>query len=194
MMHHEITVAKHAGFCFGVKRATDMIEERISLHSGERIFTLGKLIHNDTYNSQLAAAGVGVTNLDELEALAAQTVGGKPVTVFVRAHGVNKQTSLLLESLSEKYEGFSYVDCTCPYVKKIHRIAADNSHPENDGEERIFILLGSESHPEVVGIVSYFEGRHFVFATAAEIEEAARREILPKSVNVVPVVAAQTTQ
>ena len=194
MNRHEITVAKHAGFCFGVKRATDMIAERIAAHDGVRIFTLGKLIHNDTYNAQLAAEGVGVTSIDELETLAASTVNGAPVTVFVRAHGVTRQTSEMLSALSEKYPDFSYVDCTCPYVKKIHRIAAENSTPEKEGEENIFILLGAESHPEVIGIVSYFEGRSFVFPTAAELEQAIKEEKIPISGNIVPIMAAQTTQ
>ena len=194
MNRHEITVAKHAGFCFGVKRATDMIAEKIAANDGDRIFTLGKLIHNDTYNAQLAAEGVGVTSIDELEALAASTENGSPVTVFVRAHGVTKQTSELLSALSEKHAGFSYVDCTCPYVKKIHRIAAENCIPEKDGEERIFILLGAQSHPEVVGIVSYFEGRSFVYATAAELQQAIEEEKLPINSNIVPIMAAQTTQ
>ncbi len=194
MNRHEITVAKHAGFCFGVKRATDMIAEKIASRDGDRIYTLGKLIHNDTYNARLAADGVGVTSIDELEELAASTEKGAPVTVFVRAHGVTRQTSELLASLSEKHAGFSYVDCTCPYVKKIHKIAAENSLPEKDGEENIFILLGAESHPEVVGIVSYFEGRSFVFATADELERALKDKKLPINSNIVPIMAAQTTQ
>lgn len=194
MKHHDITVAKHAGFCFGVKRATDMIAEKIAARDGDRVFTLGKLIHNDTYNAQLAASGVGITSIEELEQLAASTETGSPVTVFVRAHGVTKQTSELLASLSEKYSGFSFVDCTCPYVKKIHKIAAENSKPEAEGEEPIFILLGAESHPEVIGIVSYFEGRSFVFSTAREIEEAAKNKKLPINSKIVPVMAAQTTQ
>ena len=194
MKHHDITVAKHAGFCFGVKRATDMIEEKIAARDGDRIFTLGKLIHNDTYNAHLAAAGVGVTSIEELEQLAASTETGNPVTVFVRAHGVTKQTSELLTSLSEKYTGFSFVDCTCPYVKKIHKIAAENSKPESEGEVPIFILLGAESHPEVVGIVSYFDGQSFVFSTAQEIEEAAKNKKLPINGKIAPVMAAQTTQ
>ena len=194
MNRHDITVAKHAGFCFGVKRATDMIAEKIAAHDGDRIYTLGKLIHNDTYNAQLAAAGVGVTSVEELEALAASTESDTPVTVFVRAHGVTRQTSGLLDELSDKYRGFSYVDCTCPYVKKIHRIAAENSLPENEGGENIFILLGAESHPEVVGIVSYFDGKSFVFATADELEQAIKNKKLPINSNIVPIMAAQTTQ
>ena len=194
MNRHEITVAKHAGFCFGVKRATDMIAEKIAARDGDRIFTLGKLIHNDTYNAELAAAGVVVTSVDELEALAESTENGAPATVFVRAHGVTKGTSELLCALSEKYKGFSYVDCTCPYVKKIHKIAAENSLPECEGEENIFILLGAESHPEVVGIVSYFDGKSFVFPTAADLEQAIKEEKLPINSNIVPIMAAQTTQ
>ena len=88
MRSHNITIAKHAGFCFGVKRATDMIAEKIALGDGERIFTLGKLIHNDTYNAELAAKGVGVTSVEELEDLAKETEAGTPVCVFIRAHGV----------------------------------------------------------------------------------------------------------
>ena len=55
MKAHDITIAQHAGFCFGVTRATDMIAEKIASADGDRIFTLGKLIHNDTYNAELAA-------------------------------------------------------------------------------------------------------------------------------------------
>ena len=193
MTRHEITVAKHAGFCFGVKRATDMIAEKIAAHDGDRIYTLGKLIHNDTYNASLAAAGVGVTDVAALEDLARSTADGKPVTVFVRAHGVTRKTSKILSELSLKYPGFSFVDCTCPYVKKIHKIASENSMPEND-EEKIFILIGAESHPEVVGIVSYFEGKSFVFASADELEKALENKILPNSGKTMPIVAAQTTQ
>ena len=194
MMRHEITVAKHAGFCFGVKRATDMIAEKIRSSDGDRIFTLGKLIHNDTYNAELEASGVRVTSIGELEDLARSTLYGTPATVFVRAHGVTKDTSELLESLSEKYSGFSYVDCTCPYVKKIHRIAAENSVPKADGDEPIFILIGAQEHPEVVGIVSYFDGKSYVFSTADELREAIEKRILPKNDNTVPIIAAQTTQ
>ena len=194
MKAHEITVAKHAGFCFGVKRATDMIAEKIAACDGDRIFTLGKLIHNDTYNAELAKKGVGVTSIEELEALAKETETGAPACVFIRAHGVTRQTNLILNELSEKYPRFSYVDCTCPYVKKIHKIAAENSVPKNEGEEPIFILIGAKDHPEVVGIVSYFVGESFVYATAEELQNAIDDKIIPNNVNTAPVVAAQTTQ
>ena len=186
MRSHDITVAKHAGFCFGVKRATDMIAEKIAADDGDRIFTLGKLIHNDTYNAELAAKGVGVTSIEKLEDLAKETENGIPVCVFIRAHGVTKQTNELLSSLSEKYPRFSYVDCTCPYVKKIHKIAAENSEAKNEGDEPVFILIGAKDHPEVVGIVSYFDGKSFVCSTAQELEKAIEDKIIPNNATKTP--------
>ena len=57
----KVTVAKSAGFCFGVARAADAVESEIKIDPrGERIFTLGKLIHNDTYNARLAARLTGL--------------------------------------------------------------------------------------------------------------------------------------
>ena len=70
MSRANIQIAPSSGFCFGVKRATDKLEERIACKKdGERIFTLGKLIHNESYIKELAAKGVSVTSLEELDAL-----------------------------------------------------------------------------------------------------------------------------
>ena len=75
----EITVAKNAGFCFGVKRATDSLEAAIKSKSeGERIFTLGTLIHNDTYNAMLKDKGVRVTSIDEVRALSESASSDAP--------------------------------------------------------------------------------------------------------------------
>ena len=91
----EITVAKNAGFCFGVKRATDSLEERIrKSKSGERIFTLGTLIHNGTYNAMLEQKGVRVTSIDEIDGIAKSATADSPVTVFIRAHGIPLERSL----------------------------------------------------------------------------------------------------
>jgi len=61
-----ITVAEYAGFCFGVKRATDRLEQALrSARSGERICTLGHLIHNETYNDSLRRRGVLRATVDK---------------------------------------------------------------------------------------------------------------------------------
>ena len=83
-----VTVAKNAGFCFGVKRATDRLEEALcEAREGERICTLGHLIHNETYNESLRRRGVETVGVAQLEALAASADEAHPVTVLVRAHG-----------------------------------------------------------------------------------------------------------
>ena len=103
----EITVAKHAGFCFGVKRATDRLERAIAeKRQGERIYTLGTLIHNDIYNQMLAEQGVRVIAIEQVEAMAKEASENAPVTVFVRAHGIPREDEALLRRLVEQYPSF----------------------------------------------------------------------------------------
>ena len=186
----EITVAKNAGFCFGVKRATDSLEAAIKSKSeGERIFTLGTLIHNDTYNAMLKDKGVRVTSIDEVAALSESASSDAPVTIFIRAHGIPKQDEALLSSLSEKNPHFRYFDCTCPFVKKIHNIAKQHS-----AEDNILLVLGGSEHPEVVGILSYFEHEKYVFADSGELERAIENGLFVKMNNKTPILVAQTTQ
>ena len=173
----QITIAKNAGFCFGVKRATDRLEAAIeSKREGERIYTLGNLIHNAPYNQSLSDRGVGCISIADVERVAADSSEGTPVTVFIRAHGIPKEDEALLKRLSEEREGFTYIDCTCPYVKKIHRIAEENSKEGN-----VFVLFGAENHPEVVGIMSYFEGEKTVIGSSDEVVAESKREFLEKN-------------
>ena len=189
---NRITVAENAGFCFGVRRAADMIAKEIAFagSSGERIFTLGKLIHNSSYISELESEGVHVTDTGSLEKLASGASAGSPVKVFVRAHGMTLDTERLLISLSERYPFFGFADCTCPFVKKIHRIAENAP----SGDRDIFILFGDAAHPECVGILSRYPGKSFVFETSKEIEEAAGSGELPTGPEITVTAAAQTTQ
>ncbi|MGM9665604.1 MAG: S1 RNA-binding domain-containing protein, partial [Eubacteriales bacterium] len=90
----------------------------------------------------------------------------------------------------EEYEAlcphFTVVDCTCPYVKKIHKIAGENS-----GEGKVFILIGQKNHPEVRSIISYVNGETEVFSSAAELEKYLKNaKNGEKEINI----AAQTTQ
>ena len=189
-LKRKITVAKHAGFCFGVKRATDQLEGALAnAVPGERVCTLGHLIHNEVYNESLRRRGVENIGVEQLNTLASQADGGHPVTVLVRAHGCTKETAELLDSLAKEHPFFRWVDCTCPYVKKIHKIAA-----ECDAERQCFLLLGTASHPEVVGIMSYFEGEKRVISSPEELDCAFSQEACSNLHKKTPVLAAQTTQ
>ena len=187
----EIVIAQNAGFCPGVRAATDRLARRIRFAAdGERIFTLGHLIHNEDYNRELEAAGVTSVTADRLAAIATATDARHPATVFVRAHGIPLETRRLLERLAAEHPDFSFEDCTCPFVSKIHRIAADVS--EGEGKDRhVFLCIGSERHPEVEGFMSCFAGEKHVYADAKALEEGLM--VLDLS-SKVPVMVAQTTQ
>ncbi|MBR2335784.1 MAG: 4-hydroxy-3-methylbut-2-enyl diphosphate reductase [Clostridia bacterium] len=186
----EVTVAKSSGFCSGVARAAKYVEKEIArAESGERIFTLGRLIHNDTYNARLAAQGVGIISPDEIENIAATATEGSPVKVFVRAHGIERSTEEKLVRCSEKNPHFTFVDCTCVYVKKIHKIVE-----ENNDKNGTLLVLGSREHPEVVGFCSRFDGNVFVFDKCEQLEEALKNGLLSTNCAKAPILVAQTTQ
>ena len=187
-MQTKITVAEHAGFCFGVRRATQRIEDAIRNQKGERLFTLGHLIHNPIYLERLEKSGVTSVSLEEVRALAPLATEKEPVRLFIRAHGIPLETEQELVALVENNPFFSYEDCTCPYVKKIHKIAAEHS-----GDDFVFVLMGDQSHPEVIGIMSYFEGEKHVLASSDELLLAENQGLLSNLHKKIPVFAAQTT-
>ena len=185
-----VVIAENAGFCFGVKRATEELESAIEKkRRGERIYTLGTLIHNETYNKGLSERGVEVTSIDEIPDIARSASEQSPVTVFVRAHGIPIEDEDVLRAWSQKNEYFTYRDCTCPFVKKIHKIAKNNSSPDN-----YFLLLGSAKHPEVVGIMSYFSHDKAVIGSSEELRALLESKEGEKIEKKTPILAAQTTQ
>ena len=130
----EIRVARTAGFCFGVKRAVDMVYEQIA--QGESVTTYGPIIHNEAVVADLAARGVRIADTrEELEKL----TGG---SVVIRSHGAPKAVYDLLAA-----KGLNVVDATCPFVKKIHRIVREQC----DAGMRV-LIIGDPAHPEVQGI------------------------------------------
>lgn len=149
----EIILAKTAGFCFGVKRAVDTVYDQIG--KGGNIYTYGPIIHNEVVVSDLEAKGVKVINsLEELDCIS----GG---TVVIRSHGVSREVIEKIESC-----GLNIVDATCPFVKKIHQIVAQDSA---NGHK--IIVIGSKNHPEVVGIIGWCDEQNP--ATVIENEQEA---------------------
>ena len=145
-----ITTAKSAGFCFGVNRAVDMVEKLCK--NGEKICTLGPIIHNDQVVRRLENDGVlPIDNIDSIP---------NGYAVVIRSHGVSKSVYRLLEEKSIKY-----FDATCPFVSKIHKIVEENS-----GNGRTVIICGNKKHPEVIGIKGYVSGECLIVDSAEELE------------------------
>ncbi len=150
----EVRLARTAGFCFGVKRAVDTVYEQLEQAEGP-IYTYGPIVHNEQVVRDLEEKGVKV--LEGREALEALTEG----TVIIRAHGVGKDIYTLMER-----KGISYVDATCPFVKKIHRIAERES-----AKGRGILIAGNPTHPEVEGIKGWCSGPVAVLETLEDAEK-----------------------
>ncbi len=176
----DIVLSPAAGFCPGVKRADENIKALIKNSTG-KIYTLGKLIHNRIYNEELRSMGVESIELSKLPEILAQD-GNSETTLVIRTHGITKEENERLLSLQEEYNGLAILDMTCPYVKKIHNIAS-----ENTDSETAFILFCDKNHPEAKGILSYAVGAKYPISS---LEEAKALPRLKK----IPILCSQTTQ
>lgn len=155
----EITVAKSAGFCFGVQRAVDSVYKELEENSG-KIYTFGPIIHNEQVVENLNKRGIEV--IDTVEQLKKIKEG----TVVIRSHGVAKEIYDILEQQKLKM-----VDATCPFVKKIHNIVLDES---NNG--KTIIIIGNDNHPEVEGIKGWVNGEVIVINKEEQIEKLSLPE------------------
>ena len=167
----EVILAKSAGFCFGVNRAVELAYKL--LEENVRVLTLGPIIHNRQVIDDMSSKGAGIIeNPDEAE---------KDSTIIIRTHGI---PDTLFDDI--KNSGINYVDATCPFVKKIHKIVSENS------SENIPVLIaGDNEHPEVMGIKSYAKGETFIFKNSDELVELLENNkiLCEKSI----IIVAQTT-
>lgn len=137
-----INLAKTAGFCFGVDRAVNLVYELVE--KGEKVCTLGPIIHNAQLVGDLEAKGVKI--IDDIS----QCPQG--YKIVVRTHGVEK---CVIDDIERS--GLDYVNATCPFVTKIHNIV------KKQDKAVAVLIAGDEKHPEVLGIRSYCNGDSFVF-------------------------------
>lgn len=149
----KVKVAETAGFCFGVKRAVDKVYQLIE-EGTHPIYTLGPIIHNEEVVTDLTAKGVQVIEEKDLASL---TEG----TVVIRSHGVGKA---IYQELKENH--LNYVDVTCPFVLKIHRIVEKQSHAGKH-----VVIFGDPDHPEVKGICGWCQGSYTVLKGRKDTEQ-----------------------
>ena len=175
-----VTVAKTAGFCFGVRRAVDTVyrqlEESCRTES-PKLYTLGEIIHNPQVVEELNDLGaVAVEQLPELLTLE-QT---EKVPVIIRSHGVP-------HSVYEAFEqnGIPYVDATCPYVRQIQKIVADQP------QDTLVLVAGDAKHPEVKGIIGHCNATFVTFESAEELQKITENS--PNLAKMNSVMVAQTT-
>ena len=150
-----VTVAKSAGFCFGVNRAVDLVEKAAA--EGRQVVTLGPIIHNRHVVAHFEDLGVKVIDTPE--------EAKEGMTVIIRSHGVSRSVMQALEK-----PGVEIIDATCPFVKRIHDIVA-----KSEQEGRLPVIIGTRTHPEVLGIAGWCSSCR-IFQSPEELEEWVRNE------------------
>jgi len=166
----KVILAETAGFCFGVDRAVNLVYSLVN--DGKKVCTLGPIIHNAQLVGDLEQRGVKIIDsIDECP---------DGYMVVVRTHGVEKS---VIDDIENK--NIDYVDATCPFVKKIHRIVKkfDSSVP--------VLVAGDVNHPEVIGIRSYCNGKSFVFKNDEELQKILQNDYIDKNEKIICV--SQTT-
>ncbi len=157
----EFIVAKSAGFCFGVDKAINTVYNKLK---EEKLYTYGSLIHNKEVIKDLEKKGANIINtIDDIK---------QKRTVIIRSHGVPKQ---LYKDLDDR--NIKYIDCTCPFVKKIHNIVKNNYENGNN-----IIIIGDKQHPEVIGINGWCDNTAIIIKT---VEEADSLKFCDKKYTVV---------
>lgn len=146
----KVELAKSAGFCFGVKRAVEMVYQEAAKKSP--VSTYGPIIHNEEVVNDLKDKGVHVIHSAE------ECSEG---TIIIRSHGVPKD---IYETLSEKEA--TVLDATCPFIKKIYNTVAKFSD-----QGRKIVVIGNAEHPEVEGIVGWSKEGATVIETVDEAED-----------------------
>ncbi len=161
----QVLLANEYGFCFGVERAVEMVEEAIG--AGEKVRALGPLIHNEQEMQRLAHEGV-TTISDPIQI-------GRLETAVIRAHGVTPEVQKELEALAAKV-----VDATCPFVTRVQKLAARAA-----AEDRHVVIVGAPDHPEMIGVKGYAPDHAFIIRDESEVETLPRLRR--------PLVVSQTT-
>ncbi len=161
----QVLLADEYGFCFGVERAVEMVEEALS--EGDTVRALGPLIHNDQEMARLATRGVSTISEP------VQIKRGE--TAVIRAHGVTPQVEAELREKASKV-----VDATCPFVTKVQKLASRAAN-----QNRHVVVVGNPDHPEMIGVFGYAPEHTFVISDVAEVAG------LPRLNN--PLVVSQTT-
>lgn len=151
-----ITLAKSAGFCFGVKKAITTAVE--TARSKQPVVMLGDIVHNEDVVKQIQ--GSGIKKISRLS-------NGHGKTLLIRAHGSSRRTLERAQKL-----GYRIIDATCPMVKEIHKIV---SKMENDGYQ--IIVIGDKLHDEVQGIIGQLKSKAIVIDKLKNIPLARIQKI-----------------
>jgi 4-hydroxy-3-methylbut-2-en-1-yl diphosphate reductase len=152
----KVEVDSGSGFCFGVENAVDIAEK--ALESGEKVYCLGSIVHNDIEVERLKSKGLVTITREEFTGLAG-------VKVLIRAHGEPPSTYEIAHR-----NNITIIEATCPIVKRLQvRISrAWNDASGNNGQ---VVIFGKPGHAEVLGLMGHTNNRAIVVSSETDIEK-----------------------
>lgn len=140
----QVEIDKRSGFCFGVQNAVEIAEK--ALLEGEKVYSLGPIVHNDMEVRRLSALGLVIVNRDEFSKL-------KDCKVLIRAHGEPPETYMRAEM-----NNITIIEATCPIVKKLQSRIKETWIKSDEGETQV-VIFGKPGHAEVIGLLGQIDNK-----------------------------------
>ena len=159
-----VEIDPRSGFCGGVIRAIDSAEHFLADHPGEKLYSLGSIVHNEAELSRLSDEGLVRIDSEDLD----EMVSAEGETLLIRAHGEPPQTYVKAARLK-----FRVIDCTCPVVLRLQksiREAYERIRRENPSGQ--ILLFGKVGHAEVLGLVGQVNNDVLVIENMRMLESA----------------------
>jgi len=151
-----VEIDRQSGFCFGVQNAVEIAEK--ALLKGEKVFSLGPIVHNDKEVERLSKLGLVSVDHDEFRNL-------KNCKVLIRAHGEPPETYVTAYNNS-----ITIIEATCPIVKRLQSKIKDTWHKIKETNGQV-VIFGKEGHAEVVGLLGQIENKGILVTGPDDIKK-----------------------
>jgi 4-hydroxy-3-methylbut-2-enyl diphosphate reductase len=151
-----VEIDKHSGFCFGVQNAVEIAEKALS--AGEKVFSLGPIVHNDKEVERLSSLGLESINHSSYSKL-------KDCKVLIRAHGEPPETYITAAS-----NNISIIEATCPIVKRLQSRIKDTWMKTREENGQI-VIFGKQGHAEVIGLLGQINNEGILVSELSDLDK-----------------------
>ena len=151
-----VEIDKQSGFCFGVQNAVEIAEK--ALLKGEKVFSLGPIVHNDKEVERLSA--LCLASIDHKEFMKM-----KNCKVLIRAHGEPPETYITAEK-----NNITIIEATCPIVRRLQSKIKDTWLKTKEGNGQV-VIFGKPGHAEVVGLLGQINNEGIIVSGPGDFQK-----------------------
>jgi len=151
-----VEIDKQSGFCFGVQNAVEIAEK--ALLRGEKVFSLGPIVHNDKEVERLSVLGLASIDHDEFRRL-------KNCKVLIRAHGEPPETYITADK-----NNITIIEATCPIVKRLQSKIKETWFKTKESNGQV-VIFGKPGHAEVVGLLGQINNEGILVSGPDDFEK-----------------------